>query len=154
MNLQTIRAKPNPSGKDRFGGLTPNIQLVAEWIDIANMSVLAQSLAGLVLYHNTYDNFCRRLSVQKILLFKGVLQRGEIIRIHSGREISLNQMRYEDIAGVDYHLFTGMNYIWNNKCGDSPQLYNSSSRSWMDLTYYDPNPPEGKILRRIGNKLI
>jgi len=153
--LQIIKAKPNPLGKDRFGGL-PLVasQLAAEWIDIANTGITSESLNGFVLYHKTFNDFCMELRFDDVIAFRGVIKSGEVIRIHTGNQISLNQMYPEDIQGADYHLFTGVSYIWNNKCGDTAVIYNSFTKLVVDKAYYDPNPPEGRILRRIGNKLI
>lgn len=154
MALQIIRAKPNPAGRDRFGRLTPSSQLAAEWIDIANTGVTSESLTSLTLYHKIFNDFCIELGFDEVISFRGILGSGEVVRIHSGGEIPLNQMYAEDVQGVDHHLFTGTNYLWNNKCGDTAVLYNTITKLEMDRAYYDSNPPEGKILRRIGNKLI
>jgi hypothetical protein len=62
-------------------------------------------------------------------------------------------MYAEDVAGVDYHCFTGRrNYIWNNACGDVAGLYDG--RVFEDKAGYDPQPPEGAVLFRVGDKLV
>ena len=154
MSIQIIRAKPNPIGKDRFGVLSPAVQLAGEWIDVANTGITSVSLNDLVLYHKSYNDFCVELGTAIVTGFQGVLNSGEAVRIHSGWPLPLEQMYREDALGADYHIFTNKNYVWNNNCGDSPRLYNSLTRSWIDIAYYDPNPVEGSILKRIGNKLM
>lgn len=154
MALQIIRAKPNPAGKDRYDSFTPDAQLAAEWIDIGNTGVTPLSLNGLILYHKIFNNFCAELGFDLVTRFQIILQGGEVVRVHSGGRIPLEHMYREDALGVDYHIFTGGNYVWNNTCGDTVVLYNSLSGLEIDKTYYDPHPPEGKVLRRIGNKLI
>ena len=154
MSIKIIRAKPNPYGKDKFGQLSPGDQLASEWVDVANTGLTSVSLNNLFLYHKTYNNFCQELDLQMVMSFNGVLNSGQVVRVHSGSPILISRMRYEDISGADYHLFTRTNYIWNNNCGDSPRLYNSLIKSWVDITYYDSRPIEGLILRRIGNKLM
>ena len=119
MPIQIIRAKPNPYGKDKFGKLSPADQLASEWVDIANTGVTSVSLSNLLLYHKTFNNFCQELDLQKVMSFNGVLSSGQVVRIHSGSPIPTSQMRYEDISGADYHLFTRTNYkivmFFNNK---------------------------------------
>jgi hypothetical protein len=44
-------------------------------------------------------------------------------------------------------------YVWNNAEGDGPGLWRPSMKSWVDRTSYDPNPPEGAVLVRTGEKL-
>jgi hypothetical protein len=51
-------------------------------------------------------------------------------------------------------LFTGKNFVWNNKEGDTPALYNPTTKVTLDSASYDPNPPEGEILVRKGDKLV
>lgn len=84
--------------------------------------------------------------------FQGNLGVGRTVRVHSGGNIPLYDMNAEDAQGADFHLFTGKNYIWNNDCGDTAGLWDGSA--WTDKAAYDPNPPEGVILRRVGDKLI
>jgi len=154
MNPQIIRAKPNPIGKDKFGNLSVQVQLAAEWIDIANKGIDPLQINNLRLYHMTFSEYCVKLNYEQVLSFKGILKSGEVIRIHSGGVLPLNQLYAEDIRGADYHLFTGKNYIWNNRCGDSPTLYNYITETIIDKADYFANPPEGKILVRVGNLLI
>ena len=74
-NLQTVRLKPNPSGKDRTrrGGATAT-QLGSEWADIKNVCVQAVKLDGVGLYHIAYSADGRTSRWEKIMGFKGILQ--------------------------------------------------------------------------------
>jgi hypothetical protein len=53
-------------------------------------------------------------------------------------------IRDEDRRGADFHLFSDKDYVWNNKEGDTPALYNPVTKVTLDSASYDPNPPEGK----------
>lgn len=155
MALQVVRAKPNPLGKDKvYGFAPPPDQLVAEWVDIANTGITAERLDGTVLYHKKFNEFCQDLGWERLVALKGVLQSGEVLRIHSGNPLSTFLMRAEETNGADYHLFTGANYVWNNSCGDSPGLFDTSRRAWVDIAYYGKYPPEGRILSRVGDRLV
>ncbi|BFU94368.1 MAG: hypothetical protein NTNFB02_10900 [Nitrospira sp.] len=150
--LRVTKAKPNPSGKDRIGAFTPKRQLAAEWVDFKNVGDEAYSLNGISLQHIAYQDRCRDGKWAAVMSFKGVLQAGLVVRIHSGDELPLSEMYPEDAAGADIHLFTGRNYVWNNDCGDTAGLWDG--KVWIDAASYDPYPVEGKILVRQGDKLI
>lgn len=155
-NLLITKAKPNPFGKDRSTFLSQLLsQLPAEWIDFQNVGTQGVKLDNIALYHQTFDAFCRFLSFAPLLHVNGTLQPGEIVRVHSGHQIPIAQLSYEDRLGADYHLFINFgNYVWNNSCGDKAGLWDEFLKQWVDTAFYDPNPPEGAILRRIGNKLV
>jgi len=150
--LRIIKAKPNPSGKDRIGGIAPPKQLAGEWVDFRNAGDELHSLEGISLYHVAYQPGCRDGKPEKVMGFKGSLKPGEIVRVHSGGEIGLGEMHPEDAQGAHYHLFTGGNYVWNNSCGDSAGLWNGLI--WIDNASYEPYPSEGRILVREGDKLV
>ena len=150
--LRIVKAKPNPAGKDRVGGLAPKKQLAAEWIDFKNAGDEPFGLEGISLHHIAYQQRCRDGRWEAVMSFKGVLQPGHVVRIHSGTELSTAEMYPQDAAGADHHLFTGRNYVWNNDCGDTARLWNGLIA--IDAASYDPYPLEGKILVRQGDKLI
>ena len=110
------------------------------------------SLEAIKLHHIAYQPICRDGKWDQVMSFTGILAAGKVVRVHSGEPISLADMHPEDAQGADFHLFTGRNYIWNNDCGDSAELWNGGA--WVDKGSYDPYPPEGRILRRVGDKLI
>jgi hypothetical protein len=61
----------------------------------------------------------------------------------------------KNLAGADYHVFTGEDeYVWNNRQGDTPLLFNDTTEKTIDKASYDPNPPEGVVLVRAGDKLV
>lgn len=150
--LRVIKAKPNPADKDRVGGITSRRQLAAEWVDFKNIGDDGYVLDGISLQHIAYQPGCRDGRWETVMSFKGILQSGQIVRVHSGSQLSLSEMNPEDVAGADHHLFTGGNYIWNNDCGDTARLWNGLVG--IDSASYDPYPLEGKILVRQGDKLI
>lgn len=152
--LKITQAKPNPTGKDWFPGDIPSRQLAGEWVDFKNVGNESFSLRNIALYHVAYQLGCTSGKWKKVEGFKGVLDVGGIVRVHSGGRIPLEQLDPVDVRGADYHIFTGDSYIWNNDCGDKPSLYDLIRKKWIDKTFYDPNPPEGEILIRVGNKLV
>ena len=152
-SLRVIRAKPNPRGKDRAGAYSPPAQLAAEWIDFQNDGTAPFPLAGITLYHLAYQPRCRDPRWDAVQSFSGTLDPGQIVRVHSGEELTVAQMHAEDVVGADYHVFIGRrNYVWNNDCGDTAALHNG--KAFEDQASYDPYPPEGLVLHRQGDKLV
>ena len=152
-SLRIIRAKPNPSGKDRSGSYIQPAQLAAEWVDFENDGNENYPLEPITLYHLAFQYGCRDPKWDKVMTFTGTLQPGKIVRVHSGEKLSTGEMYPEDVVGADHHCFTGrLNYIWNNDCGDVAGLYDG--QVFEDKAGYDSNPPEGAVLRRVGDKLV
>jgi hypothetical protein len=152
-SLRVIRAKPNPTGKDRTGSYIRPAQLVAEWVDFQNDGDIAFPLEPITLYHLAFQDGCRDPKWEKVMSFTGTLQPRKIVRVHSGEKLELHEMYQEDLLGADHHCFTGRRaYIWNNDCGDVAGLYDGST--FEDKAGYDPHPPEGLVLRRVGDKLV
>jgi hypothetical protein len=153
--LQTIRLKPNPSGKDRTrrGGATA-AQLGGEWVDIQNMGSTAVDLTGVKLYHIAYSGAVDNGRWEEVMSFKGSLGAGQVIRVHAGNG-SLSALHAVDKQGADYHLFIGRDaYVWNNDRGDCSALWQAGENDPFDKACYDANPPEGVILTRVGSKLV
>src|SRR4029453_10124743 len=113
--LLITRIKPNPAGKDRnrFGTATAS-QLGAEWVNFKNTGSAAVDLCGIELYHLAYAPGSTQGRWDKIIDFNGILQVGRTVRGHSGSGPE-SVIRPEDRAGADHHLFTGRNYVWNNR---------------------------------------
>jgi hypothetical protein len=64
-------------------------------------------------------------------------------------------LQAEDLQGAEHHVFTGKDqYVWNNAEGDCSGLFESGQSSPFDRACYDPHPPEGVILQRVGDKLV
>ncbi len=150
--LMIVKAKPNPAGKDRVGGIAPKRQLAGEWVDFQNIGTEPFGLDGVSLQHIAYQPGCRDGKWDTLITFKGTLQPREVVRVHSGSELSTSEMNGEDAYGATYHLFTNRNYVWNNDCGDTARLWNGIIS--IDAASYDTYPVEGKILVRQGDKLI
>jgi hypothetical protein len=150
--LRITKAKPNPAGKDRVAGVTSKRQLAAEWVEFKNTGDEPFTLNGISLQHIAYQQRCREGRWEAVMSFKGVLQPGQVVRVHSGSELSTSEMNPEDAIGANYHFFTARNFIWNNDCGDTARLWNELIT--IDAASYDPYPLEGKILVRQGDKLI
>lgn len=151
-SLRIVRAKPNPSGKDRYRGVPPPAQLGGEWVDLSNAGNEPFPLGEITLYHIAYQPSCKNGRWDPLSNFRGSLSRGQIIRIHSGWQLPTSEMHPEDARGADYHLFTNRGYVWNNDCSDTAAL--SRNGTWLDSATYDPYPPEGRILIRLGDRLI
>jgi hypothetical protein len=151
-SLQVTSAKPNPSGKDRSrsGQATP-AQLGGEWVDVTNVGVSPVDLKGVNLCHVAYKND-GTTEWAVVAFLGGVLKPRETLRVHSGSG-PLQALHAADQQGVQWHSFTGNNYVWNNDKGDVPLLWDTTSKTTIDQTFYDPNPPEGFVLRRVGQKL-
>ena len=153
--LQTFRLKPNPPGKDRSRYGAEARQLSAEWVDLKSVGSLSAALTTLELYHLAYPGGGGQPTWEKVTGLQGSLRAGEVVRIHSGREIPLAVLDAEDAHGADFHIFVGRDlYVWNNAQGDCSGLWNASSKAWVDKTSYDPYPPEGVVLMRAGEKLV
>ena len=151
-HLKITKAKPNPVGKDRFPGDIPAAQLGAEWVEFENDGDEPFILNNVAeLNHWAYTSVGERW--EPIITFDLVLGVGESARVHSGAG-PLELLRSEDILGADYHFFTGKGYVWNNDRMDKPALWNLEASEWIDTTFYDAYPPEGTVLRRVGDKLI
>ena len=76
------------------------------------------------------------------------------MRVHAGEQRALSVIGPQDLAGADYHVFSGRDaYVWNNKQGDSPLLYKEADKQTIDKASYAPNPPEGAVLVRQGDQL-
>jgi len=154
--LRVVQLKPNPIGKDRnrFGALSP-AQLGAEWVDFKNTGIVAEDLQNVRLYHVAYALGEPNGHWEEITNFQGSLPPGQVVRVHSGQSRDMSVLRQEDLLGADYHLFTGKDsYVWNNQKGDIAVLGNGSVSNLIDRAPYDPNPPEGTVLVRIGEKLV
>lgn len=153
MKLTIIRIKPNPAGKDRpRHGAPTATQLAAEWVDWRNDTGSSISLAGVALWHKAYSG--SQWKWERITGFTGNVGIGEIVRIHSG-VTRHGVVATDDLAGAHHHLFTGADrYVWNNREGDTPLLHNDPKQETIDSASYDPNPPEGAVLIRQGDKLI
>jgi hypothetical protein len=60
-------------------------------------------------------------------------------------------MKPEDKGTVAWRAFAERdNFVLNNKCGDTVYVTWNSK----DAASYDPNPAEGRVLKRVGSKLI
>lgn len=152
--LLITQIKPNPAGKDRdrFGNASKS-QLAAEWMDFRNTGLAAVDLGDVVLYHIAYPPGSSQGHWEQVMSFRGILAAGRTVRVHSGSGPE-SVVRPEDLVGADHHLFTGRNYVWNNREGDTPRLFDSLLRFNIDQASYDPYPPEGHVLVRSGNKLV
>lgn len=153
-NLKTVRLKPNPSGKDRTrrGGATAT-QLGGEWADIQNVCDKPVNLDNVVLQHVAYSADGRSSWWAKIMAFKGTLQPGHVIRVHAGSGPE-SVLLPDDKNGANFHMFTGGNYVWNNDKSDCAGLFVDGQSQPFDKACYSAIPPEGVILKRVGDTLV
>ena len=148
------RIKPTPAGKDRNQfAMTSASQLAAEWVDFKNIGSTSIDLRDVELYHVAYAPGSNEGHWAKVMSFEGILQAGRMVRVHSGSGPD-SVIRPEDRAGAEHHLFTGRNYVWNNRQGDIPTLFDTMLRQNVDQASYDSYPPEGQVLVRSGIKLV
>ncbi|MCB1103357.1 MAG: hypothetical protein H7A44_08120 [Opitutaceae bacterium] len=161
-NLTVTRAKPNPAGRDRANGRSLPAQLLGEWVDITNTATTAISLGGSGLTHREYDAQ-GQLKQESTVYWQGsarqVLQPGQVLRVHTGRESDRAAMSYQDSVGAHYHAFAeSYNFVLNNAQGDEPSIWAKDRNDrWsirIDGAWYSPYPPEGIALRRMGDRLV
>ncbi len=158
--LQTVRLKPNPTGKDKSkSGQARQAQLGAEWVDVKNVGHTSAPMHGVRLYHIAYPSDKAKPAYWELVVAfaQWELGAGEAVRIHSGARRELSLLDAEDREGVQWHTFTGHDkYIWNNAEGDASRVtqMDGGREQESDRADYDPNPPEGVVLIRAGNKLI
>jgi hypothetical protein len=154
MTLQTVQLKPNPSGKDRSRYGATAAQLGGEWADIKNVGLRPDDMVGVKLFHVAYSGAYDNGTWDEVINFtQGVLGVGQVVRVHSGSGPE-SALHPADRVGADYHVFTGRDrYVWNNDRGDCAGIGRSAS-DLTDKTCYDPNPPEGDVLQRVGAKLV
>lgn len=148
------KAKPNPSGKDRIGNLAPDAQIAGEWLDIQNNSHQSVSLSNIEIQHVAYSLLYPNGIWENVFSIDWIIPAGATLRIHSGGKTPLTQLSVVDRTGADYHAFTGKNYVWNNNRSDTPRIYDVVRRMTVDQATYAANPPEGKILHRVGTSLL
>ncbi len=159
--ILVYRAKPNPAGKDRAYGYPQQQQLLGEWVDLQNTGDTSVSLSSLHLYH---VEFSAQGVPNKDLAhywtgkYGEVLNPGQIVRVHTGKSEYASGMAYNDSQGVHLHSFAEKgNFVLNNNYGDAISVYwKDKDGKWRkeDGAAYDPYPPEGVVLRRVGDKLI
>lgn len=151
--IWTNQLKPNPAGKDRTRTGASETQLAAEWVDIKNIGRQNVELSGVSLFHKAFKRD-GSYEWELVKALGGVLEPGKVLRIHSGKG-PYSVVRDEDKVGSDYYFFTGESrYVWNNDFGDTSLLWQPASKTTIDEASYDPSPPEGVILQRVGNKLV
>ena len=130
--------------------------------DHRNTASGAISLAGVGLAHRQFDAQGRSEPNSTIYWeapASWVLQAGQILRVHTGREIDRASMNYTDSVGAHFHAFAEKsNFVLNNNYGDEPSLWaKDRDGRWsvrIDGAWYLPYPPEGVELRRVGDHLV
>ncbi|MEK7176691.1 MAG: lamin tail domain-containing protein [Patescibacteria group bacterium] len=154
MSLYILRAKPNPSGKDKYGQYAPNSQQNAEWIDIQNTSGKALNMTGVKVYDHKFDVYGRDEGRREVYKFGSWdMPVNTVVRIHSGDRVEISSLPSIDRDGANYHFFTWQPYVWNNVWGDTAEVRNSTDLL-IDKASYGRNPTEGAILKRYGDHLI
>ncbi len=159
--IQITQAKPNPAGKDKSQSRPIPAQLLGEWVDLKNVGDAAVAFSTLHLSQSKFGPGCQ-LKEQASIYWNGTaslaLSPGEIVRVHTGRESDSYLMTTEDRSGAHHHAYANSgNFILNNNCGDNLGVWwQGSDKQWHqdDAASYDPYPPEGQILRRVGAKLL
>jgi hypothetical protein len=157
--IQISRAKPNPAGKDKAGNQPLGSQLLGEWVDLKNVGDAAVALSALHLAHTEFGVQCVP-KPQPSIYWDGpagtTLRPGEIVRVHTGKSRDSSLMKAEDNSGVHYHSYAERgSFVLNNVCGDNLSVWWQHGDKWHrnDQARYAPNPPEGKVLQRVGENL-
>lgn len=160
MLIITIKAaKPNPAGKDKASGHPLPEQLQGEWVDLENTSGQAVRLTGVSLDHRVYGPFSTE--PRFALYWKDteglLLAPNQVLRIHSGHAKDSIFMAREDLVGAHIHRWSERDLfaLNNGATGDKLTVWHHADQ-WarIDETEYAPFPPEGAILRRIGDRLM
>lgn len=155
--ISVYRIKPNPTGKDRDRYGSPSAaQLGGEWVDLRNSGSQALNTSGVGLYHLAYPSSGGKPEYRLVVNLPDCsLKPGEVLRVHSGRTRAISVLNADDRNGADWHSFTGEDaYVWNNREGDAPALFEYAIKETIDSASYDPYPPEGTTLYRQGAKLV
>jgi len=159
--ILVCRAKPNPAGKDRAYGYPQQQQLLGEWADLQNTGDAAVNLSTLNLCHVQFSS--QGVPEDKPTIYwtgeyGKVLNPGQIVRVHTGKSAYASSMAYDDAQGVHLHSYAEKgNFVLNNDYGDVISVWwKDKDGNWHkeDTAGYDPKPPEGVVLRRVGDKLI
>lgn len=157
MKLTIVQAKPNPAGKDKQDGKPLATKLLGEWVDVRNDGTSSITFAGVSLDHTAYDEACRNPNNKPYWAGKAeqTLAVGQTMRLHTGKYQDRALMAPEDGSGVHLHAYAESgSFVLNNKCGDALALwFNNGNWTKLDGAAYDPNPKEGAVLRRVGDKL-
>lgn len=159
-NIQIVRAKPNPAGKDKTSSGVPKPeQLVAEWVDMKNIGNEPVRFPTMELHHTLFNERCVSLNRTERYWSGGggaALEPGETLRVHTGRKEYENTLSAEDRGDGRWRGFAGLDrFVLNNRCGDCIHVFWTArdGTRYRDSASYDPNPPEGSVLYRRGDKL-
>jgi hypothetical protein len=166
LELQIIRAKPNPIGEDPNDKtyLEPQFRKAGEWFDIKNFSFFDADLKGIEVFSLEYTK--DGPDWKKIFAFKDddKLKARKTIRIHAGQAIPLDKIADQDAGRIEYHYnvletvdkhyFMGNGYVLSNSSMDKIALFDANNQKWIDEVYYDKFPGKDTILEREDDKLV
>lgn len=154
-------AKPNPFGKDAMRHSAKPEQLLGEWVVLQNNGNASLNLGNFYLANREFDSHCVA-KPQPVIYWGGdgakTLAPGQTVRVHTGKFADWWAANTEDKNGVHYHSFAEKGwFVLNNRCGDTISVWTKDRAGQylnVDSASYDPNPPDGAILERSGNKLV
>ena len=160
--IQICRAKPNPRGKDVTAvGSARAEQLLGEWVDLKNIGDVGVDLSVIHLAHTEYSYSCAvtdRFQRYWNGHASGRLNPLQTVRIHTGKSNTSLLMAGQDRQGTDIHAYAERSwFVLNNSCGDQLSvLWQGRNGQWYqeDTAGYDPNPPDGGVLVRVGSSLV
>jgi hypothetical protein len=163
MSLKITFSKPNPIGKDKTPiGTSKPEQLLGEWVDITNVGNEPIRFSTMGLHHTRFNEHCQTLTepTERYWSCGGTesLKVGQTLRVYTGRKRDqhLLESRPLDKGTVDWRGFADLErFVLNNKCGDTIYVTwrNSQGTAIQDKASYSNNPPEGIVLKRVGEKL-
>ena len=159
--LFIYNAKPNPLGKDAAHHTAKPEQLLGEWVGLRNNGNTNINLANYHLANREFDAHCIA-KPKPVIYWLGdagkTLAPGETARVHTGRHADWWTANSEDKQGVNYHSFAERGwFVLNNRCRDTVSVWTKDRNGdyqLVDSAAYDPNPPEGAVLERVGDKLV
>jgi hypothetical protein len=158
--VQIVRAKPNPVGKDKAGDYPRPEQLLGEWVDLKNVGDAAVALNQLYLARTEHDR--NGVPHQKPTIYWNglateILLPNQAVRVHTGRSRDAWLMNSTDAAGVDRHAFADKgSFVLSNRFETSISIWwkaQNQGFQFEDRATYDSEPPEGAVLVRVGTKL-
>lgn len=160
MSLQIFQAKPNPIGKDKTSsGQSKPAQLVGEWVDIKNIGTQPIPFSVIKLHHTLYNRQCQTTGEAEQYWScsgAGSLSAGQVLRVYTGKKRDEVLRSQIDQSGADWFAYAERdNFALNNRCGDTIYVtwQDAQQRKQQDSASYTQNPPEGAVLKRVGNFL-
>jgi hypothetical protein len=114
------------------------------------------------IHHTQFGRFCSEIKGTECYWTgrnsQESLGPGQILRVYTGSRQYEASLSAEDRgADINWRGFAERgNFVLNNACGDTVSVYwlRELSQQTGDSAAYYANPPEGVLLRRVGDRLV